>query len=153
MPRRRKKTSGERHTRLTYFLTGTAAWLSLSPAERVVYLEVARRYDGRNNGWLALSVRDAADRCNINKDTAGRALKVLVERGFLELAAQGAFSYKVRHAAEYRLTEYPCDKTHAPPSKAYQQWRPPLGPRETRSGMKGQAVRHQGTAPALRVVQ
>ena len=151
--KRRTRSGGERHTRLTYFLTGTAAWLSLTPAERAVYLEVARVYDGRNNGFLGLSVRRAGERCNINKDTAARALQTLVERGFLELATPGGFSLKLRHAAEYRLTEYACDKTHAAATKAYQRWRPsPPEERRTRSPSKGQEVRFGGTERTLRVV-
>ena len=105
-------------------MTGTPAWHSLKPAERAVYLEVARVYNGCNNGSLALSVRDAADRCNINKDTAGRALRVLEERGFIECVTPGGFSRKTPHATEWRLTEWPCDRSHAPATKAYQAWRP-----------------------------
>lgn len=121
---RGRSKSGDRHARLTHFLMDTRAWLSLSPIERALYLEVARIYNGTNNGWLGLSVRRAGVRCNINKDTAAAALKVLMERGFIELATPGGFSRKTPHAAEWRLTEWPCDRTHTPATKAYQHWRP-----------------------------
>jgi len=109
-------------------MTGTVAWLSLKPAERAVYAEVARAYNGHNNGSIGLSVRVAATRCNIHKDTAGRAFKVLEERGFIECATPGGFSRKTPHATEWRLTDWKCDKTGERATKAFQHWRPPANP-------------------------
>lgn len=121
--RGRSKSSG-RFVQIHHFLMETRAWRDLNPAERTVYLEVAKLYDGANNGWLALSVRDAADRCNINKDTAGKCFHRLEKLGFLDLVTPGGFTRKVRHAAEWRLTQHRCDKSGAPPSKRFQSWRP-----------------------------
>ena len=100
----------------------TAAWCALTAAARAVYLELAARYNGRNNGALALSARDAARRCNINKDTACRAFHELAEHGFIECVTPGGFSRKVRHATEWRLTQYRCDVTGTLPSKAFAKW-------------------------------
>ncbi len=130
------RSKGERHVRLTYFLMGTPAWLSLTPAGRAVYLEVARLYNGSNNGLLGLSVRDAAKRCRINKDTAARALRILEARGFIECVVPGGFSRKTPHAAEWRLTEWRCDASHALPSKAYQHWRPTGGAGEPQNTVR-----------------
>lgn len=117
----------------------TEAWRSLTPAERAVYVEVRALFDGRNNGSLTLSNRDAADRCNINKDTAGRAFGRLTQLGFLEVVEKGWFNRKTPHATTWRLTDLRCDLTGAVPSKAYQGWRP--GPEEkTRSEMRVAAV-------------
>src|SRR5258708_16712574 len=118
----RGRTKGwERHVRLTHFMTGTAAWLSLTPAQRAVYLEVARVFNGRNNGWLAVSVRGLADRCNINKDTAAKALKILAERGFIVCATPGGFSRKTRHATEWRLPEWRGAQMHKSPTEAHRE--------------------------------
>lgn len=135
-------------------MTGTEAWRSLKPSARAVYLEVARVYNGSNNGTLAVSVRGLAERCNINKDTAGAALKVLEESGFIVCTTPGGFSRKTPHAAEWRLTDWRCDKTGAVPTKAFQNWRAPpdlIKPkRKTRSGTKGQAVPNEGTVTPFR---
>lgn len=126
---------------LTAFMQETAAWRSLTPAARAVYVEMRLRYYGANNGWIALSVRDAAERCNINKDTAGKALSTLQERGFIECATPGGFNRKVRHATEWRLLDVRCDKSGALPTKAFMRWRPPASAqRETRSGNVPDAV-------------
>lgn len=119
----RSKTRGH-FVRLDGFMLDSAAWCSLTPAERVVYVELRRRYNGKNNGLIALSVRDAADRCNINKDTARKALSRLQERGFTECVTPGGFSLKLRHATEWRLLDERCDKTGALPTKAFMRWRP-----------------------------
>ena len=56
-----------------------ASWKKkLRPNTRAVYVEISRIYDGSNNGRIGFSVRTAATRCRIAKDTAKRALDELV---------------------------------------------------------------------------
>jgi hypothetical protein len=98
------------------------AWRALRPAERAVYIELAMIYNGHNNGHLALSARDAGERCNINKDTASKCLRRLEELGFIDRVQPGSFNYKARHAAEYRLTQLKCNRTGAAPSKRFLKW-------------------------------
>jgi DNA-binding IclR family transcriptional regulator len=78
---------------------------------RCVFLELAALYNGGNNGFLALSARDAAERVGCSKNTAGRAIAELCQKGFVEVAQRGHFDRKSRHASEYRLTLYECHKT------------------------------------------
>ena len=119
-----RSNSASRFIMLPWFLMDSDAWLSLTPAERAVYLELARRYNGRNNGFIALSVRDAAERCRINKNTAAKSFRRLQETGFVEVVTPGGFSRKDPHATEWRLTDYRCDLTNSPGSKAFMRWRP-----------------------------
>ena len=119
------RSTTEPFVKLTWFLIESPAWRSLTPAARAIYIELAKLYNGRNNGWLALSVRDAAERCRINKDTASKSLAILQEVGFIDCVTPGGFSRKVRHATEWRLNSERCDKTLALPSKAFMRWRPP----------------------------
>lgn len=138
MPSRHNKTGRSRggapFLSLRWFMLECAAWRDLTPVERAIYIEVARLYNGRNNGFIALSVRDAAARCNVNKDTAGRAFVGLQTHGFLDCVTPGGFSRKIRHASEWRLTAERCDRTGAPASKAFMRWSPePKPERKTRS--------------------
>ncbi len=74
----------------------------------------------------AVFVREAANSLHIGKSTAADALEVLQQRGFVVPITKGAFSRKVRHATEWRLTEFPCDVTHALPSKEFARWSPEI---------------------------
>jgi hypothetical protein len=105
-------------------MLSTPAWRSLTPAARAVYVVLAERYNGQNNGSLALSARDAARLCNINKDTAGRAFRELIDHGFIECVTPGGFSRKVRHATEWRLTVHRCDVRDELPTKDFMRWSP-----------------------------
>lgn len=113
-----------RYVALPYSMLCSAAWESLSPVERAAYIEAARTFDGHNNGFLAVPARRVAERLGIGKSTAARALRVLVEKGFLEVTRESAFNMKERKAAEYRLTLFPCDRMGKLPSRAFQNWRP-----------------------------
>jgi hypothetical protein len=100
----------------------SAAWRSLTPQQRAVYLELENRHNGSNNGFIRFSVREAEAACNISKDTAASCLKVLVERGFIRCTQPGAFTYKKRHASEWELTAWPFgDK---PATKDFIRWQP-----------------------------
>jgi hypothetical protein len=103
------------------------AWLSLTPAARTVYIELHASYNGTNNGRLGLSVRRAAKRGRIAKDTAAHAFEELAERGFIECMKKGAFSLKLRHATEWRLTHLKCDVTNRTgDASPFMKWRPKI---------------------------
>jgi hypothetical protein len=53
---------------------------------------------------------------------AGVAFVELQERGFIECLTKGAFSRKVLHATEWRLTFWTCDVSGELPSKAFMRW-------------------------------
>lgn len=123
--RGRSKGSG-RFVQLHHFMMASPAWRDLKASARAVYIEIAMRYNASNNGRLALSARDAARACNINKDTACQAFRELIAHGFIECATPGGFSRKVPHATEWRLSHYRCDVTGALPSKAFLKWKAPM---------------------------
>jgi len=70
----------------------------------------------------SLSVREAAEACNIAKDTAAACLKVLIERGFIRCAKLGSFNYKLSHPSEWELTAWPVGKEL--PTKDLMRWLP-----------------------------
>ncbi len=112
-----------RYVALPVSMLRTPAWESLAPVERAAYLEAATTYDGQNNGFLAVPARRVAQRLGISKSTAARALRVLVDKGFLEVTRESAFNMKERKATEYRLTLLKCNRTGDLPSRAFQRWR------------------------------
>lgn len=118
-----RSKGGEAFIRIHHSLLNSPAWQSLTPAQRCVYLALCQKFNGLNNGTLFLSVRDAAEMAGCNKDTAAAALKALQDRGFIAVTMPGAFSMKVRHASEFRLTAYPGPGAdHG--TRDYLDWRP-----------------------------
>jgi hypothetical protein len=127
MPRSRQNKKGRsdkdaRHVRLYHWILKTPAWKSLSAEARAIYVEMAARYAGVNNGEIPYSVRDAAKSLQIGKTTAGRAIESLQDRGFIVAMKKGAFSRKNRHATEWRLTEFTCDVTNALATREFSRW-------------------------------
>jgi hypothetical protein len=110
---KQRTDKADRYFQVHHYMLKTDAWRALSAPARTVYLQIGFRYDGFNNGKIALSVRDAEAECNINKDTASRAFHELVERGFIVETRHGGLSRKTRLASEWRMTAYKCDLTGA----------------------------------------
>jgi hypothetical protein len=133
--RKGRSKSGPRFTQVYHYLQDSVAWLDCTPAERAVYLEIAKLYNGGNNGALGFSGRTAAERCNINRETAYNAFRGLTARGLIECATPSRFTRKTRHAPEWRLTCERCDVTGALPSKAFLRWRR-ADPKSSHSDLK-----------------
>jgi hypothetical protein len=121
---RSKKTP--RHVRLYHWMMDQPAWKSLNGNQRAVYVEIAARYDGKNNGAIPYAVREAAEALRISKSTAARDLAVLEERGFVVPMTKGAFSLKKRHATTWRLTEFNCDVPPGLPTRDFARWSPEM---------------------------
>ena len=110
MAKKRRESEG-RYVQLHHYMLDSPAYRGLTTQARAVYVEIAKRYNGLNNGRIALSVRDAAGACNIARDTATRAFRELIDAGFIEETRHGGLSRKTRIASEWRLTAYKCDLT------------------------------------------
>lgn len=106
-----RSKSGPAFVQIFQYMLKSSAWRHLSPAARAVYVEIAGRYNGHNNGFIGLSVRDAARRCNIAPNTAAKALRSLQEAGLIACTECGSFNLKRPLASEWRLTTHRCDKT------------------------------------------
>jgi hypothetical protein len=127
MPKRHNhkgRSTIERFVSLPYWMLQSPAWRSLSPVARSVFVELAAIYNGSNNGRLALSARDAAERVCCSKNTAARAFAELIQKGFVDLCSRGHFDRKTPHAAEYRLTLHPCDRSGERSSRRFMSWHP-----------------------------
>lgn len=132
-----------RHVRLYYWMMATLAWKSLNANQRAIYVEMAARYNGSNNGRIHFSTREAAGALHIGRATAGRELAVLVERGFIVAVTRGGFNVKdkQRQSTEWRLTEFNCDVTGALPSNDFARWSPEFISRSPYRATNGPVVR------------
>lgn len=103
----------------------TPAYRLMSVYGRALLVEIRRLYNGSNNGKIGMSVRQAADRLNCNKDTAAKALHELEAKGWIRLATKGSFDWKARTATTWRLTNQPIGLgVDIPATKEYASWRP-----------------------------
>src|SRR5215472_2402627 len=124
----RRTGKSERYIKLRYWLLDSTAWKSLPAAARALYVEIAKRYRGNNNGRIPYSVREAKGALHISADTARHMLGVLQDRGFIVCTKKGAFSLKVtKDASEWLLTEYDSDHPVAHATKEFMRWQPPEG--------------------------
>lgn len=133
----RSTTSGK-FVMLLDYMTRTDAWRDLRPAEVSVYLLIAMRYNGGNNGHISLSVREAASYAHIAPGTAQKALKSLQDHGFIACRKKGAFRVKHRHATEWELTVWPSDRNKTA-THDYKKWKPPQK-QNTVSNQRGDGV-------------
>jgi hypothetical protein len=116
-----RKRPEERFVKLRHWVLDTAAWRSLDPAAIAVYLQIAKRYTGSNNGRIAFSVRQAAK--EVGPKPARRGMCMLQARGFIVATKKGAFNH-ARHATEWRLTEFKCDVTGEAASEDFRHQQP-----------------------------
>lgn len=102
----RSETDGQ-YLPIPYSMARHPAWRSLSGPAVKVWIEIRCRYNGRNNGQLSLSLREAASLLGMSQTTAKRAFEELIKKGFLIRRSQG--QWYGRKAAEYVVTDRSID--------------------------------------------
>ena len=110
----------ERFIKLTYSVLESEAWRWLRPISKAVYIELRRRYNGRNNGRISLSLSEAAHILKASKSSISTALKQLETHGFIKLIKKGYFTGRM--ASEYALTDEQLDGYS--PTREWKQWQP-----------------------------
>jgi hypothetical protein len=86
-----RSTKPARYAALPHDVLTSPGYRACSPAARAVMLELIMLHNGFNNGKIGLSIRDAATRCNIGKDTAARAFQELDDNGLVDCVEKGSF--------------------------------------------------------------
>jgi hypothetical protein len=109
--------------RLNHWMLKSAAFKALDPFEVRILVELYNLYNGRNNGYLFLSCREAAERCNMGKNKAGTSFHHLIELGFIRRRADEPENYNLREANHWILTEFDFGKIAA--TKDFMSWQPP----------------------------
>lgn len=132
--RKGRSTGSERFVKLDHYLLKSAAWRALKPVHRALYIELAMRFNGSNNGDIALSVRQGARLVRASKDTVSRALVELEKKGFVKRNRRGSFDWKIRHATTWILTEHALGENLA--TKDFMRWRFPALESGPKAGSK-----------------
>lgn len=102
----------------------TDAWRSLSSAAQALFPWLIMEFKGakyNNNGRICLSVRQAAERMGVARDTAARAFQDLQAKGFIVVkrgASLGVSGYG--KCAQYEITYI--SNLQTGPSKLYLNW-------------------------------
>ncbi|GGE05560.1 hypothetical protein GCM10011529_09930 [Polymorphobacter glacialis] len=121
-PGRRANATGRneeipRYVMLHHWLLNSPAYGALRPIARALLVELARRYNGHNNGEIGLGEREATLQLAISdRRAARRAFGELEVAGFIVKTRAGAFNVKTadgRRASEWRLTWLPTRETQA----------------------------------------
>ena len=135
MRRRRRKPPGlrvdanghsietQQYVNVPYRFLNSDAFRSLGGAACKVYWELRSRFNGRNNGELHLSLEEAAALLRMGKATVARALRELVDKGFIKLTRLG--QWHGRSASEYAVTDK--GRGGEEPTHDWRQWRPEPG--------------------------
>ena len=143
-----RSKGSDRYYALFAWFTNTDAWRSLNAVERCVYLQLAQRYRGTNNGRIVFGVRDGEKELRVGRATILRALHTLEQRGFVAVTRKGHFARKEgsRAATEWRLTQFGCDVTGALATKDFARWQSAeiISPAHFRTGT-GAVVERSGS--------
>ncbi|WP_323765886.1 hypothetical protein [Marinovum sp.] len=118
-----KKKGAGRFVQLSESLMQTEAWATLKPGPMALYVALKRRYNGRNNGRLILSYRDAAKLLNVHRNTITGYFSALEERGLICMT-QGAYLGPdgIGQSPHWALSELAtCDGK--PATMAFRTWR------------------------------
>lgn len=100
------------------YMVRSYAWSRLSPLAKCAWVEIGFLYDGRNNGRIRISSRLLAERLDTGPSAAAKAIRDLMQWGFLDRVKASDFGKK-KLCAEYRITTANCDVTGATASKRF----------------------------------
>ena len=128
-PYRDPKKGTGRHVQLPEWLQASEAWRTMKPGPRALYIELKRRFNGRNNGQIILSHRQAAEALAVHRNTVGAWFEELEARGFIWMA-QGPHlgPSGIGQAALWALAEE-MTQDMKPARKTFMAWRENQEPR------------------------
>jgi hypothetical protein len=149
---RRKKQPVERFVRLEHWMLKSPAWMTLPPDAKAIWLHVAMRFNGSNNGYISYAIREAEE-IDLSKDRAARALDALIERGFLVVTRASGFSVKNRLAREFRLTHLPHGPHQTEPaSRDFAFWSPAAKTKHSRKN-QGSQSHQRDCSPEIEIIE
>src|SRR5215831_2831997 len=78
------KRSDDRFVKLPYDVLDSAAFISASAGAKALFVFLIRRFNGRNNGQISCSVREAAAWCACGKTAAAKYFDELIALDLIE---------------------------------------------------------------------
>lgn len=129
-----RKEGGGSFAGIPHAVMDSAAWIACSKVAIALLMELARQYNGRNNGDLCAALSLLRKRGWKSSDTISTALKELRHYGLIVLTRQGGLLMRDgggHTASLYALTWQPIDPCegkldHPPTATAPGQWRNPV---------------------------
>lgn len=114
-----------KHIRLERYVYESEAWDSMGFAAQILWLALTYRHNGKNNGRIFLSYREARKKMKCGNSTIRRAFEELEDRRFIRVMKKGGFSQKHAtegaRASEYKLTHLVSD-VNDPDYRAFRRW-------------------------------
>lgn len=128
-PNAKGRNPTSRFTSLPHYLLECAAYRCLTPNARALLVELTMIDNGKNNGAIFLSIKDAADRIGVvNTTSVCGAFKELRECGFITMTKDAHFRVKASHKARarcWKLNWLPLPSLAAPTGECL-SYEPPL---------------------------
>jgi DNA-binding transcriptional MocR family regulator len=124
---RRNEARGEQFAQMIRNTMSTPAWRALSPCAQALYPWLKLEWRGpkaNNNGRLALSVRQAAEKMGVGINTAARAFHDLQAKGFLVVKRPAQLGVAgMATSPEFELTEIALPGKDERPRRLYVDWK------------------------------
>ncbi|MBN8844310.1 MAG: winged helix-turn-helix domain-containing protein [Sphingomonadales bacterium] len=124
MADKRRQKYEPKHMRLYKTMTDSLAWQHLSGNAMKVLLALVARDDGKRNGKIGFSCREASGVTGLSSRTCWRCFAELQEKGFIVCTQAGGFSRKVSHAALWRYTWAAWPEGRKGPTRDFEKWKP-----------------------------
>ena len=123
---KRERNKTQPFVQIKHYEYKCAAFNALSGDEFKIYFEMRTRYNGRNNGEIVYSNRQAGECIDKTHPVGGKALRRLAQLGFIKVTKNYGYSQK-RLAREYEITAIsltPATKANRLPdgSKDFLRW-------------------------------
>lgn len=135
----RNENTTKRFAAIPHEILISAGYRSLDLTARALLIEIVMMENGRNNGSLWLSVKDAADRLGLtDARPAMRAFEMLQRAGLIAMTKDAHFSVKASETSRarcWRLTWRAFD--NKPPSDEWRSYQPEGGTRDSKRAHKG----------------
>jgi len=119
------------------FVFDSSAFRALKPISWALLLVIVRRFNGRNNGEIALGQREAAEALGMkSRESIAAAFDDLAAKGIIRMTAAGAFARKTKRASEWELTFHHVG--NRPAAMTFKSWRPEQNSRDRNPDRSGQ---------------